>query len=133
MWRVGYVSAFMAAGAFGTFFWALGRGLPVETARTLVVNAVVVMEIFHLFSVRYVHGRSLTMRGLMGTPVVLAGVAVTALAQLAFTYWPPLAGLFDARPVALIGGLVVIGVGVALLFMVEAEKALARRFTARSA
>jgi hypothetical protein len=48
--------AAVRAGAFGMFFWAEARGLPIETARTMVVNTIVVMEIFYLFSVRYVHG-----------------------------------------------------------------------------
>ena len=37
----------------------------------MVVNTLVVMEIFYLFSVRYVHGSSLTWRGVLGTPAVL--------------------------------------------------------------
>ena len=56
LWRILFVSALVVAGAFGSFAWATARGLSIETARTMVVNALVVMEIFYLFSVRYVHG-----------------------------------------------------------------------------
>ena len=36
----------------------------------MVVNTLVVMEIFYLFSVRYVHGPALTWQGVLGTPAV---------------------------------------------------------------
>jgi magnesium-transporting ATPase (P-type) len=60
---------------FGMFFWAESAGLPIETAARWSVNTIVVMEIFYLFSVRYVHGTSLTWRGVLGTRAVLIGAA----------------------------------------------------------
>lgn len=127
LWRILFVSALMVAGTFGIYAFADARGLPVETARTMVVNALVVMEIFYLFSVRYVHGTSLTREGVLGTPAVLLGVAVVAVAQFAFTYLPFLQRVFDSRPVAAWDGLLIIGVGVTLLIVVELEKRAARR------
>lgn len=122
MWRVGFVSLLFVAGAFGMFSWAEARGLPIETARTLVVNTIVVMEIFYLFSVRYVHGTSLTLKGVLGTPAVLIGVAFTVVAQLAFTYLSPLQAIFESRSVAFVDGVLAICVGMALLIVVEFEK-----------
>ena len=127
LWRILFVSALMVAGTFGIYAFADARGLPLETARTMVVNALVVMEIFYLFSVRYVHGTSLTWEGVLGTRAVLTGVAVVVVAQFAFTYLPLLQRVFDSRPVAAEDGLLIIGVGVALLVVVEIEKRVARR------
>jgi len=132
LWRVVFVSLLFVAGAFGMFFWAESRGLPIEEARTLVVNTIVAMEIFYLFSVRYVHGTSLTWRGMLGTPAVLLGVGVTVVAQAAFTYLPVMQSVFGTRPVAFADGLAVVGVGVALLLAVEIEKRI-RRTTERTA
>jgi magnesium-transporting ATPase (P-type) len=121
-------------GAFGIFFYAIERGQTIDMARTLVVNTIVVMEMAYLFSVRFVYGASLTWRGVLGTPAVLAGVATTVLAQLAFTYLPVLQSIFATEPVAWQDGLLIIGIGVALLILVEIEKAIfgffARRFKA---
>jgi len=103
----------------------MGRGLPLETARTMVVNTLVVMEIFYLFSVRFVHGTSLTWRGVLGTPAVLIGISIVIVAQFAFTYLPLLQAVFGTRPVAFLDGLAVVGVGVALLLVVEIEKRIA--------
>ena len=74
---------------------------------------------------RYVHGTSLTWQGVLGTRAVLIGVAMVIVAQFAFTYLPPLQAIFDSRPVALSEGLVIVGVGVVLLVLSEAEKRLA--------
>ncbi|MFP5306082.1 MAG: HAD-IC family P-type ATPase, partial [Gammaproteobacteria bacterium] len=126
VWRIVYVSLLFVAGAFGMFSWAESRGLPIEAARTLVVNTIVVMEIFYLFSVRYVHGTSLSWRGVVGTPAVLIGVATVAVAQLAFTYLPPLQAAFDTRALSALEAAAVISVGVLLLLVAEIEKRVRR-------
>jgi magnesium-transporting ATPase (P-type) len=123
VWRIVFASVLFSVVAFAMFFRAEQRGLPIEEARTIVVNAIVVMEIFYLFSVRYVHGPSLTWRGVLGTRAVLAGVGLTVVAQLCFTYPPPLQALFQTRPLALMDGLLVIGAGVLTLLVLELEKA----------
>ena len=126
LWRVALVSVLFALGCFGMFEWSLRRGDSVDLARTIVVNALVIMEIFYLFSVRYTQGTSLSLRGVLGTPAVLLGVAGVTLVQLLFTYTPPMQALFDSRPVDLAAGLLAIGLGVALLLLLEVEKLLVR-------
>jgi magnesium-transporting ATPase (P-type) len=116
----------MVAGTFGIYSHAIAQGLAVETARTMAVNTIVVMEVFYLFSVRYVHGASLTWQGVLGTPAVLLAVATVLVAQLLFTYTPVMHRIFDSRPVALADGMLILGVGVALLITVETEKWVAR-------
>ena len=128
---IGFVSALFVAGAFGVFFWAISRDLPIEAARTLVVNTLVVFEIFYLFSIRFVHGTSLTWRGILGTPAVLIGVGVAVLGQLLFTYAPFMQAVFATSPVAVLDGLAVIGTGVVLLVIMESEKALRRAILGR--
>jgi len=127
LWKVGFVSALFVAGAFGMFFWAEERGLPIETARTMVVNTIVVMEVSYLFSVRFVHGTSLTMQGVLGTPAVLIGLGLVVIGQLVFTYVPFMQAVFGTRSVSLTDGLVIVAVGVALLIVLELEKRV-RRF-----
>jgi magnesium-transporting ATPase (P-type) len=125
LWRILFVSGLIVVGTFGIFVWALSRELPLETARTMAVNAIVVMEIFYLFSVRYVHGTSLTWTGVLGTRAVLIGVGVVIVAQLAFTYLPPLQAIFGSRPISLADGLAIIGIGAVMLVIVEVEKGIA--------
>jgi len=127
IWRIVFVSLLFVAGAFGMFFWAEARGLPIEEARTLVVNTIVAMEVFYLFSVRYVHGTSLTLRGVLGTPVVLSGVAIVVVAQIALTYLPVMNVIFDTRPISIPDGLSVLGIGLLMLLIVETEKIVRAR------
>jgi magnesium-transporting ATPase (P-type) len=129
LWRIGFVSLLFVAGAFGIFFYAVERGLSVDLARTMVVNTIVVMEIFYLFSVRYIHGTSLTWQGVLGTPAVLIAVALVVVAQLAFTYVPLMQAVFKTEPVALSDGALILGIGVVLLIVVEIEKRLAASLT----
>ena len=128
VWRIVLVSLLFSAGAFGIFGWAQARGHDLATARTMVVNMVCVLEIFYLFSVRYLHGSSFSLRGIRGTPAVLWAVAGVVVAQLAFTYLPWMQLAFDTRPVPLLEGVVIVLGGVALLLVLELEKWLLRRF-----
>jgi magnesium-transporting ATPase (P-type) len=99
----------------------------------MVVNTVVVMEIFYLFSIRYVHGPSITWRGAFGTPAVLIGVALVVAMQFAFTYVPVMQRIFGTAPIGLVDGLLIVGVGVVLLLLVEIEKRIVNLIFARRA
>jgi magnesium-transporting ATPase (P-type) len=120
-------------GAFGMFAWATSSGHSIEAARTLVVNTIVVMEIFYLFSVRYLQSPSLTLQGLVGTRAVLIGIGAVALAQLAFTYLPFMNRAFATEPFGILEGAVVIGLGVGLFAVLELEKAIRRRWLGAAA
>jgi magnesium-transporting ATPase (P-type) len=126
-WRVVLVSSLFTAASLGIFFYALARGRDLETARTLVVNMLAVLEIFYLFNVRYLHMTSITWRGALGTPAVLAAIAAVVAAQLVFTYAPFMHAWFDSRPVAFLDGVLVVATGAGLMFLLEGEKLLLRR------
>lgn len=122
LWRIVFVSMMFLCGTFGMYFYALSKELPIEAAHTLVVNVIVVLEIFYLFSVRYVHGTSLTLRGVLGTPPVLIGVLAITVAQLTLTYTPFLQKTFGTYPVAFEDGILVIAAGIVFLLVIELEK-----------
>lgn len=83
------------------------------------------MEISCLFSIRYVHGTSVTLQGVLGTRAVLIRVASVVIAQFAFTYLPASPMISGSRPVSLCDGLAAVAVGVILLAVVEVEKRIA--------
>jgi magnesium-transporting ATPase (P-type) len=127
LWRIMLVSVLMGAMALGIFFYAQHVGHDIDTARTMVVNMLIVGEIFYLFNVRFLHMRSLTLRGAMGTPVVLAAIVAVVIAQLLFTYAPFMHDIFDSRPLSLTDGLMIIGLGAAMFAVLELEKLAAHR------
>jgi magnesium-transporting ATPase (P-type) len=71
--------------------------------------------------------RSLTWRGVLGTPAVLAAIAVVIGAQLFYTYAPVMHAIFESRPLALADAMLIVGLGVLLFLCLEAEKLLMRR------
>ena len=127
LWRIGFVSTLFLAGIFGMYEWALWHGAPVETARTVAVNTLVAMEVFYLFSVRYLKAPSFTLQGVRGTPRVLLAVAVVFALQLVFTYTPFMQGLFASTALTLRTGIAIVGVGLTVLVVLELEKLLLRR------
>jgi magnesium-transporting ATPase (P-type) len=88
IWRVIFVSLLFVAGAFGMFFWAEARDLPIEEARTIVVNSIMVTEIFYLFSVRYLYTTALTWTGFLSTPAVLIGVGTMLRRNCSSSMYP---------------------------------------------
>jgi magnesium-transporting ATPase (P-type) len=127
IWRVVFVSALFLGAISGQFALAQAQGASVEEARTIVVNTLVVLEIFYLFSVRYLKASSITWRGVLGTRAVLIAVgAVTAL-QFLFTYAPFMEAFFDTRPLSLAQGVQIVAVGVAVLLILEIGKGVQGR------
>jgi magnesium-transporting ATPase (P-type) len=133
VWRIVLVSALFLVGIFGIFGWALAQGAEIEMARTLAVNTLVVMEVFYLFSVRFLRTPSLTLRGIVGTPVVLASLAAVVGLQLLFTYAPFMKRFFETRPIGLAEGWPVIMAGVSLFMILEIEKAIRHRWDRNAA
>jgi calcium-translocating P-type ATPase len=127
IWRVGLVSTLFMAGIFGMFEYVRSIGGSVELARTAAVNTLVVMEIFYLFSVRYLRTPSFTFVGVKGTPRVLAAIAFVVVLQFAFTFAPLMQTVFRTEAVPVPLGILIVATGPLLLAVLEMEK-WARRF-----
>jgi len=127
IWHIVFVSALFLFGVFGMYAYATGKGYDIELARTIALNTLVVMEIFHLFFIRNIYASSLSWRLIRGTTVIWASVISVAAAQFAITYIPLLQRAFDTRPVPFLDGLLIIAVGIALFAIIEIEKQLRLR------
>jgi magnesium-transporting ATPase (P-type) len=101
-----------------------------ELARTLAVNTLVVMEMFHLFFIRNIYGTSLTWKLIRGTKVVWLAVGVITAAQFAITYLPPLQAVFATQAVPFFDGVIVFCIGAALFAIIEIEKQIRLRMHA---
>jgi magnesium-transporting ATPase (P-type) len=114
------------------YAYAVDRGYSVELARTMTLNTLVVMEIFHLFFIRNIYGTSLTWQAVRGTTMVWATVLAVVLAQFAVTYLPVLQTIFATEAVFIFDGMLIVGVGVALFALLESEKQLRLVFARRA-
>jgi magnesium-transporting ATPase (P-type) len=130
VWHIVLVGILFLGGVFGIYHYAIDRGESIELARTLAMNTLVVMEIFHLFFIRNIYGTSLTWKAVRGTPMVWLAVVVVTVGQFAITYLPPLQAVFETRAVALGDGLLIVAIGVLLFTIIEIEKQLRIRLSA---
>ena len=85
--RIALVSAILLVGAFGLFEWDLAHGSSVEVARTVAVNAFVMVQIAYLFNCRTLT-RPASSVGWFTNRNLLLGVAVMIGLQVLFTYAP---------------------------------------------
>ncbi len=122
VWHVIVVSLLFLGGVYGIYYYAIERGHSLELARTLSLNTLVMMEIFHLFFIRNFYGTSLTWRAVRGTKVVWRVVIIIAMAQLTVTYLPPLQPILSTQAIPVMDGILVLGIGVALFVILETEK-----------
>jgi magnesium-transporting ATPase (P-type) len=133
IWHIVLVSALFLCGVFGIYAYAIDKGYSIELARTLAVNTLVVMEIFHLFFIRNIYGTSLTWKAVRGTKVVWLTVIIVTAAQFVITYVPPIQKILETESVSLIDGLIVVGIGIALFSIIETEKQIRLAFKNRAA
>jgi len=131
VWHIVLVSLLFLGGVYGMYAYALDRGYSLDLTRTIALNTLVVLEIFHLFFIRNIYGTSLTWQAVRGTPMVWSAVLAVVLAQFAITYMPVLQGIFATVPVPLWDGVLIVGVGVALFALLESEKQIRLALTRR--
>ncbi|PHS76809.1 MAG: carbonate dehydratase [Rhodospirillaceae bacterium] len=128
LWRISFVSMIILAGVFGLFIWEIEQGASIERARTIAVNTLIYFEIFYLFNSRYIYAPVLNRDGLFGNRYVLIAVAVLVVIQLGFTYIGALQVVFGTVGIGWLDWGMIIIVSSSVLFLVEIEKALFRRY-----
>lgn len=125
--RLALVAAVMVAASFGLFMLERAGGRELAEARTLAVNTLVLVELWYLFAARRLAAPTLSRDGLLGNRYVLGAAGLILVAQLAFTYAPPLQLLFDTRPLPAGDWLRAALVSLPVLLLVEAHKWWYRR------
>jgi magnesium-transporting ATPase (P-type) len=131
VWHVVLVSTLFLAAVFGVYAYAVDKGHAPELARTMALNTLVVLEIFHLFFIRNIYGTSLTWKALKGTRVIWLCVATVTAAQFIITYAPPLQQIFGTQAVPLMDGVLIVAVGAVFFAIIETEKQLRLVFRSR--
>ncbi len=128
LWRVTFVSLLIGGATLAMFEVELALDMPLDTARTMAVNTLVFGQAFYLFNCRFLNASSLHLGLLFSNPVAwLAAGALVAL-QLLFVYAPFMHHWFGTAPLEIRHWLVPFSIGVAVFLLVEAEKAVQRRY-----
>ena len=129
IWRIAFVSLILMSGTFALFLWSLTVYDSIAHARTVAVNTLVMFEIFYLFNSRSIYATAFTRDAFLQNRFALPAVGLLLLFQMAFTYLPPLQLLFGTAPLDATTWLLIVFVGSSVLFLVEAEKMLVRRWS----
>ncbi|WP_133126866.1 cation-transporting P-type ATPase [Legionella nagasakiensis] len=127
VWHIILVSFLFICGVFGIYYYAIDKGYSIELSRTIALNTLVVLEIFHLFYIRNIYDTSLTWQAVKGTKMVWMSVIVITVAQFAITYLPPLQSIFKTESIPFFDGVLIIVIGMVFFAMIETEKQLRLR------
>lgn len=127
VWRILFVSLIMVAATFGLFLWEREQGASIDGARTVAVNTLVMLEVYYLFTTRYLRRNVLNRAGLLGNRYVLAAVAVIIPLQVLFTHSSVMQALFHTEALDLSTWLRILVVSASVLVLVELEKWIMRR------
>jgi cation-transporting ATPase F len=113
-------------GAFGLFEFALARGASDAVARTVTVNAFVMVELFYLFNCRSLT-QSMFQLGLFSNPWVVGGAMGMVVLQLFYTYAPPMNQLFHSAPIGIMDWVHIVAVSLVIYLVIGVEKSIRRR------
>ena len=119
--RIFLVGTLLLIGAFGLFEWEQATGASIEYARTVAVNAFIIMELFYLFNCRSL-SKSIFQLGFFSNMWLLVGVGAMLLLQIAYTYLPLMNRLFQSTAISIDSWGRIIFAGFATYLIVEIEK-----------
>ena len=122
LWHIVLVAGLFLTGVFSMYEYAIMQGYSESLARTIAMNTLVVLEIFHLFFIRNMYGTSLSLKSVMGTRIVWAAVIAVTLGQFAITYVSWLQPIFETQAISLFDGVLIILVGAIMFCIIEIEK-----------
>lgn len=128
IWHIVLVSTLFLTAVFGMYFYAIDKGHDQALAQTIAMNTLVVLEVFHLFFIRNIHGTSLTWSAVRGTPILWACILIVTAAQFTITYLPPLQAIFGTQTVPLYDGLLIVAIGAVFFALIETEKQMRLAF-----
>jgi len=128
LWRIVFASSILVAGTFGLFLLERLNGASIETARSVAVNTLVMFEAFYLINTRYLSDPILDREGIFGNSYAIGAIVLVIAFQILFTYTTPMQRIFGTAAISPAAWGRIIVVSVSILFLVELEKYLLRKY-----
>ena len=122
LWRLAIVSVLIGGATIAMFEVELALGMPLDLARTMAVNTLVVAQAFYLLNARFLNTSSLRLALMFTNRAVWIAIGVLFLLQLGFVYLPFMNSAFGATPLELRHWLIPLAIGVAIFLIMEMEK-----------
>lgn len=127
LWRIAFVALLIGGTTLAVFQYELAMGMPLDVARTMAVNTLVLAQLFYLFNSRFLKESALRVSLLFSNRAVWIAVAILLVLQIIFVYAPFMQLWFGTAPVELRHWLIPVAVGIVVFLIIEAEKYLLRR------
>jgi len=128
IWRITYISILMVMTSLGLFIWETKIGLPVDVARTISVNCLIILQCFYLINCRFMQLSSFNIFEIFNqNKSIIISISIIILLQLLFTYNPVFNSIFKSVALPAPEWLRLTIFGIILFLIVEAEKFLARK------
>ena len=124
--RIMLTSGIILAGVFGLFLWEERNGTSIEEARTVAVNAIVMIELFYLLNCRSL-SRSMFSIGLFSNKWILGGIVLMVALQMMYTYLPTMHIIFESSPISIDSWIRIIALAVISYLIVESDKWIRRK------
>ncbi len=129
IWRISFVSMLLVLCVSGLFLFERDIMMHgILKARTVVVNMLVVGEIFYLINCRRIFASAINIKTIFGSKPVLIAIAAVIIFQFLFTYAPFMQHFFNTVPISINQWVRIIILAVAVFVIVEIEKFIVRRF-----
>lgn len=126
--QIAIVSVCIMIFVYGLFEWSIADGDSVEQARTIAVNAIIMIEIFYLFNCRSLT-KSVLKIGFFSNKWIFLGVGIMILLQIAFTYVPIMNEIFHSQPIGIDSWLKILGVSFTVYLIIEIKKLASNRLS----
>jgi len=127
LWHIVFVASLFLASVFGVYEYAILQGYSENLARTMAMNTLVVLEIFHLLFIRNMNTKSLNWKSTRGTCILWVLIITVIIGQVAITYIPMFQSVFDTEAVSLFDLILIVFLGMILFMIIEIEKQLRLR------
>jgi calcium-translocating P-type ATPase len=123
------VGVYMLLASYLMFEYAILNGHSVEYARTSAVNIFVFVELFYLFNCKELE-KSVFRTNIFNNKLLLVGVSLMSLAQIAYTHVPFMNTIFKSTDLELSSWLEVLVISAGVMIVVEIKRAIEKRFFA---
>ncbi len=128
--RIILASVIILVVVFGLFLWEEGIGTSIEKARTITVNAIVMIELFYLLNCRSLT-RSMFHIGLFSNKWILVGIVLMVALQMVYTYLPIMNTIFESSPIGIDAWIKIITLAIISYLVIELDKWIRERIRER--
>ncbi len=111
---------------FSLFYYYRDNGATLDFARTISVNALVMIEMFYLFNCRFLSQSVFSRNFFIGCKPVLSATLGVIVLQVTFTYFPAFQDLFGLESIGFGDWITIVVCTIPVLFIVECEKTIQR-------